>query len=219
MKNVTMITRSTSMPIIDAASRSNDVARIALPVCVRRTNPLRKTISTSAPTTTMICATATCTPLGSVKPFDQSEPLFQRVAVVALVLRAEHELRGVLEEERDPERGDQRRDAWSVTQPPVREALDHHAEQAAAEHRADQHQHEQQRDVDRECGRAAEDGDQSEADERADHEDVAVREVQQLEDPVDHRVAEGDQGVDAALGDAHDQLGDEEVPVHRDSPC
>ena len=32
---------------------------------------------TSAPTTTMICASATWTPLGSVKPFDQSEPLFQ----------------------------------------------------------------------------------------------------------------------------------------------
>ena len=34
------------------------------------------------------------------------------------------------------------------------------------------------------------------ADERADHVDVAVREVQELQDPVDHRVAERDQRVD-----------------------
>ena len=36
------------------------------------------------------------------------------------------------------------------------------------------------------------------ADERAEHEDVAVREVDQLQDAVDHRVAERDQGVDGA---------------------
>ena len=34
--------------------------------------------------------------------------------------------------------------------------------------------------------------------EGADHEDVAVGEVDQLDDPVDHRVAEGDQRVDRA---------------------
>ena len=66
----------------------------------------------------------------------------------------------------------------------------------------------------RSCVGAAEHGDQPVADERADHVDVAVREVQQLQDPVDHRVAERDQRVDAAVRDPGDQLGDEEVPVH-----
>ena len=56
MKNVTTITRSTSMPIIAAASRSNEVARIALPVCVRCTNSVSTIISTIAPTTTTTCA-------------------------------------------------------------------------------------------------------------------------------------------------------------------
>jgi hypothetical protein len=39
---------------------------------------------------------------------------------------------------------------------------------------------------------------EEEPDERPDHEHVAVGEVDQLDDPVDHRVAEGDEGVDRA---------------------
>ena len=42
-------------------------------------------------------------------------------------------------------------------------------------------------------GCSSEEVEDSQADERADHEDVTVREVEQLEDPVDHRVPEGDQ--------------------------
>ena len=70
-------------------------------------------------------------------------------------------------------------------------------------------------DVDRRLGRAAEGGEHAVADERADHVDLAVREVQQLQDPVDHRVAERDQGVDAAERQPVDELLHEEVPVHR----
>ena len=44
------------------------------------------------------------------------------------------------------------------------------------------------------------------ADERADHEDVAVGEVDQLDDAVDHRVAQGDQRVDEAQLQAADAL-------------
>ena len=54
-------------------------------------------------------------------------------------------------------------------------------------------------------------------DEGPDHVDVAVGEVQELEDPVDHRVAERDQRVDAAVRDPGHELGDEEVPVHPQS--
>src|SRR3954451_14014867 len=42
MKNVAAMTRSVSMPIIDAASRSNEVARIALPSCVRETSKMSR---------------------------------------------------------------------------------------------------------------------------------------------------------------------------------
>ena len=64
MKKVATITRSMSMPIIAAASRSNEVARIALPSRVRETRSRSAaTIRTNAPTMTMICADdATRTP-------------------------------------------------------------------------------------------------------------------------------------------------------------
>jgi hypothetical protein len=44
------------------------------------------------------------------------------------------------------------------------------------------------------------------AGERADHEHVAVGEVDQLDDPVDERVADGDQRPDGAVGDALDEV-------------
>ena len=44
------------------------------------------------------------------------------------------------------------------------------------------------------------------AHERAEHEDVAVCEVDQLEDAVHHRVAERDERVDGADGDAIEQI-------------
>src|SRR6266581_1107475 len=43
---------------------------------------------------------------------------------------------------------------------------------------------------------------QRRADERAQREDVPVSEVDQLDDAVDHRVAQRDQGVDGAVGNA-----------------
>ncbi len=49
------------------------------------------------------------------------------------------------------------------------------------------------------------------AGEGAKHEDFAVGEVNQLEDPVDHRVAEGEEGIDAAGGQSVDGLIEPEV--------
>ena len=54
MKNVTTMTRSTSIPIIAAASRSKAVARIALPSRVRATSSVSATISAIAVRITMI---------------------------------------------------------------------------------------------------------------------------------------------------------------------
>ena len=45
-----------------------------------------------------------------------------------------------------------------------------------------------------------------ERDERPDHEDLAVGEVDELDDPVDERVAERDQGVDRAVGEPEDEV-------------
>ena len=61
MKNVDAITRSVSMPIIDAASRSYAVARIAFPNCVRATKAVSATMSAKLPMTTINVARETGT--------------------------------------------------------------------------------------------------------------------------------------------------------------
>ena len=62
----------------------------------------------------------------------------------------------------------------------------------------------------------AEQGEVAERDEEAQHEDVAVGEVDQADDPVDHGVAERDEGEDGAAGDPVDGLLDQDLmPLHR----
>ena len=56
-KKVDAITRSVSMPIIDAASRSYDVARIALPTRVRATRKVSRIISATVIATTITWTT------------------------------------------------------------------------------------------------------------------------------------------------------------------
>jgi hypothetical protein len=136
--------------------------------------------------------------------------------LVAAEVPREEEQRAVLEEERDAERADQRCDSRRVPERPVREALDRNPEDAGAEHRHEEHQGDQQPDRDHRIERAAERGQDAVADEGADHEHVAVGEVQQLEDPVDQRVAQGDQGVHAPERHAVDGELDEDVPVDRE---
>ena len=51
------MTRSVSIPIIEAASRSNAVARIAFPNLVRETSRTSATIRNRAVATTNICTT------------------------------------------------------------------------------------------------------------------------------------------------------------------
>ena len=46
---------------------------------------------------------------------------------------------------------------------------------------------------------------------RAQHVDLAVGEVDQLDDPIDHGVAQGDQGIHAAERQAVNQLLDEHI--------
>ena len=96
---------------------------------------------------------------------------------------------------------------------PVGETLDHDAEHRAADHRGGEHQREQQGDAHVRRRSAAKRTQREEADVRADHVDVAVREVEELEDPVDHRVAERDQRVEAADGQPSDELREEVMPV------
>ena len=109
MKNVEAITRSTSIPIIEAASRSNDVARIALPIFVRATSSVSPTINPIAETIVSICGTDRKTsPIAVGLGADQVE------RVVVAEVRAEEQQRAVLQEERHAEGADQGRDAGRI---------------------------------------------------------------------------------------------------------
>ena len=133
------------MPIIAAASRSNDVARIAFPICVRVTKTREDEHQTTAPTTTMICEQRdvhepTWSRLDRAPPFGECE------RVVAPEVGAEAASSAAFWRKNEtPSARDQRRDSRRVAQRPVREALDADTEQAAAEHRRDEHEGEQRR--------------------------------------------------------------------------
>ena len=151
-------------------------------------------------------------------PVDARGEIDVLVGLIATEVGAEEEQRGRLEEEGDAERRDQRGDPRGVSERPVGEALDHDPKQPGPEHRDPQHDRDQRDDVDRQLERAAKCGEHSVAGERAHHVDLAVREVEELQDPVDHRVAERDQSVDAPERHPVDELLHEEVPVHRSDP-
>ncbi len=99
----------------------------------------------------------------------------------------------VLEQQRDADRGDERGEPRRAAHRAVGEALDDHPEEGADRHGDDE---DQERLPERGLGPRAEPAGAEEAEERAQHVDVAVREVDQPQDAVDHRVAQGDQGVD-----------------------
>ena len=101
---------------------------------------------------------------------------------------AEDELGAVLEEVRDADRRDEDREPGGVAQGRVGHLVDQHAEQRAAADGED--------DGKRRVKPQARHRDPGDV--RADHDDVAVREVEQQDDAVDHRVAQSDERVDAA---------------------
>ena len=155
--------------------------------------------------------------VADVEALEVERAAVHRERVVVPERGAEHQLHRVGDEERDAERADQRRDPRRVAERPVGEALDRDAEHGAAGHRGERDQDQQQPDRDDRVGRAAEQLERAEADERAHHEHVAVGEVQELEDAVDERVAECDQGVDAAERQAVQRELDEGVHAVRES--
>ena len=99
-----------------------------------------------------------------------------------------------------------------LTKRPVREALDDDAQGSRSEHRSEEHQQDRRRDRDLRIRCASEPGQHEVADVRPDHEDLAVREVQELQDPVDHRVADGDEPVQAPERQPGDELVEEVAP-------
>ncbi len=113
----------------------------------------------------------------------------------------------VLQDEGHADRGDQRRQLGRAAQRTVGDPLDHHVEHARADHR--DREHEEQPEDQHEDARALGHPERRvhrDRDERADHEDLAVGEVDQLDDAVDQRVPERDQRPDGADREAVDDV-------------
>ena len=106
----------------------------------------------------------------------------------------------VLEEQRHAERRDQGRQPGLVAQWAIRQFLHDEAKQASNEHGRDDRR---DKGATKDLGH---DGGKEESHVGADHENVSMSEVDEAHDAVHHRVAQGDQGVDAADLDAVDEL-------------
>src|SRR5262249_11818427 len=107
----------------------------------------------------------------------------------------------VLEEERDSEGADQRRDPGGVTERSVGEPFHGDPQATRSEHRREEGEDEERDERQTRRERRAQAGEDAVAEEGSYHVDVAVGEVQQLQNPVDHRVAERDQRIQAPEDD------------------
>ena len=110
-----------------------------------------------------------------------------------------------LQQHRDADPGDQRRQARGVAQAAVGKAFDRHRQQGADRHGQQQRQPElRQR---RQSGEMRVQGvHPGKGGQRADHQNVTVGKVNNAQDAVHHGIAERDQGVDAAEHDPVDDL-------------
>ncbi len=124
MKNASMIDALMSMPMRPAASRSCDVARIALPMRVRETNWSSATMRVIAVTTMTTFSTLTET-LADGEGHGVAEGVGKRD-----LLRVDPQQNRVLQEDRHADRRDQRGETRGVPQRAVGEALDQHAHDA-----------------------------------------------------------------------------------------
>ena len=110
----------------------------------------------------------------------------------------------VLQEDRHADGRDQRRQPERAAQRPVGDALDRPAIGGGEQHRDDQHDQQRQRHPgEAEHAEQREDDDREEG---ADHVDLAVGEIDHADDAVDHAVADRDQAVHGAQRQAVDQL-------------
>ena len=109
---------------------------------------------------------------------------------------------GVLDEERHPDRGDQRDEAGGAAHRAIGDALDHHRHQTRRQHRGQQHDAEGE-GKSRLPHPGIEEGVGDEvAGHRSGHEYFTVGEVDEAEYAIDHRVTEGDESVHETLCEA-----------------
>ena len=137
-------------------------------------------------------------------PEDRQEVPGPEDVVDALVGGSRDEQGDVLEDEAHADRGDERGELGRVAEWLVGDALDADVEPGSDQHR-DREDEQDDPDLQQDRGVAGQpehDRDQEEGEHRAEHEHVAVGEVDELDDPVDEGVAERDQGEDQTVGHA-----------------
>ena len=192
----------TLMPIIAAASMSCDVARIAFPCFVERTSH----VSASRDRDRQQQHRRTC-PTGSARRRSRTRP-GSGSASVDRALDAVPDKPDVLEDERHPDGGDQRRQARRTSQPAVGDRARSPVFSTDANTTATR----SATAIPSTIGTGARAGaepepadDHAARDEPAEREHVAVREVDQLEDAVDERVAERHERVDRPVRQADER--------------
>ena len=117
---------------------------------------------------------------------------------------------GVLEKEGSSDGGDERDETRGLPQRPIGHPFEKDGDQGGRRHRNDEDDDQADDGMSiQESGRIQSGGKEVRRIRPA-HEDFAVGEVDHPEDPIDHGVAHGDQGIDAPLGQTED---DEIKPV------
>ena len=140
---------------------------------------------------------------------EAASALMQRIAAPddrrhRLDARALGDLRIIGQHERHADGRQHRRQAERMAQRPVGDAL-----HGPAIERGDRHRHQQHDEQDQwDRGQAERDQDQKrdQRDEAADHENIAMGEIDHADDAIDHGVADGDQAIDRAEHEAVDEL-------------
>jgi hypothetical protein len=107
---------------------------------------------------------------------------------------AKNQLRRVFQEERNPDGSNQHDQPRSAPERPIGEELDEYTNDRATNHAGDQNDR-ASHDVMGTLHRWHQPAGEIERDEGAHHEDVAVREIDESQHPIHHRVTEGDQRI------------------------
>ena len=193
--NVIAMIRSVEIPMSFAASRLKDTARIAFPVRVFRMKKRSRIISRNETAMTVICSLVSRTPatMKSARGASDGKNFGSgpKTSCATFSMKSDTPI-AVMSSVRRASRRTGRYASRSIRMP----------EEGAREHRAEHH--EQRR---RKRGLfAPEAAREVIADVGAHHVDVAVREVDEAQDAVHHRVAERDQRVDRPERQAVDQL-------------
>ena len=176
---------------------SSAQARAARPKLVRPISSQSPAYRTTARPTTMSCEVLTTSVNPGAPP---SRCAVEKIGCTQRSSRALKETERFLEKDREAKGRDQRRLRGDLAQRPEHETLGHQT--VHRPDRGDHQQHHEQGKRQRADPHQRERGDGDERGVRADHRDLAERQIDPADDRVDQGVADREQAIEAADGDA-----------------